>query len=424
MPTVAAPLAGGQHFLVGAYNNESGGLPLNYTTADMYLDGDLCELLFYKTTLSSSDRHAIEEYLRAKWSIFTANQTLTSVSYSGTGQTFTVGTPITPMVATVVPSNPGGLTFAATGLPGGLTLNTLTGTISGTPLFGATWNLAVTVANLNGSVSASYALNVGPVTFDPSMVTGLCVRFDAASANTTSSGGLLTGWKNEATGATGIIVGSPAYNATIFNGKPAVVFGTAQCIHVTATNIMGAGGWGPSAGGNNKYSCFIVSKLPSGGVNASWGRWAFLGVAGLQDNSNPQAGVILTANNISNYTAVMPYGNNGGNDYQLATVLHSNTNSLLQMDGIGNTQRSRNAGSGGSASTPWASTTTGATNITTAPNLLMLGAGTKAGAISSANLETPVANNWQLAEFLIYNNNPSTTDTNNIIRYLQSKRGV
>ena len=57
------------------------------------------------------------------------------------------------------------LTFAATGLPPGLSISSGTGLISGTPTIGGAWQTTVTAGDGTYSASATFAWNVGdPIT--------------------------------------------------------------------------------------------------------------------------------------------------------------------------------------------------------------------------------------------------------------------
>lgn len=51
--------------------------------------------------------------------------------------------------------------FNATGLPGGLSVNTSTGVISGTPTTAATTNVAMSATNSNGTVTATLVVTIG-----------------------------------------------------------------------------------------------------------------------------------------------------------------------------------------------------------------------------------------------------------------------
>ena len=129
---------------------------------------------------------------------------------------------------TLVGSDPNGtaVTYSASGLPAGMTLNTTTGVISGTPTTAATYNVTATVSD--GSLTASRTFtwtvtnpNLPPTLQQPANQT--TVRNTAASltlvgsdpngtAVTYSASGLPAGLAVNAT--TGVISGTPTTAAT------------------------------------------------------------------------------------------------------------------------------------------------------------------------------------------------------------------
>ncbi len=54
------------NFLIGGYNNESGGIP---PVASLYLNGDIAEMIFYDHALTRIERQSIENYLRLKYNL-------------------------------------------------------------------------------------------------------------------------------------------------------------------------------------------------------------------------------------------------------------------------------------------------------------------------------------------------------------------
>jgi hypothetical protein len=62
--------------------------------------------------------------------------------------------------------------FGASGLPLGLTLNTNTGAITGTPLYGGTFNVTISAANAYGTGSATLVLTVNYATISGLAITG------------------------------------------------------------------------------------------------------------------------------------------------------------------------------------------------------------------------------------------------------------
>ena len=53
--------------MLGAYQSTTGGTP---PLAGSYLNGDIAEAFIFQSTLSTTDRQALETYLNAKWAIY------------------------------------------------------------------------------------------------------------------------------------------------------------------------------------------------------------------------------------------------------------------------------------------------------------------------------------------------------------------
>ncbi len=69
--------------------------------------------------------------------------------------------------------------FAAAGLPLGLTMDTKTGVISGTPLYGGTFNVQISAANAYGTGSATLALTLNYATVNGLAITGVTNIFSS-----------------------------------------------------------------------------------------------------------------------------------------------------------------------------------------------------------------------------------------------------
>jgi hypothetical protein len=107
--------------------------------------------------LSIGDVHATL-YPYVTFSTTIALQAPTALSYSNDGQSIRYGDAATDMVASVTPSAvQASCTFAITSgaLPSGVSLNTTTGTISGTPTATGSFTFVVTATNSGGSVASS-----------------------------------------------------------------------------------------------------------------------------------------------------------------------------------------------------------------------------------------------------------------------------
>jgi hypothetical protein len=82
------------------------------------------------------------------------------------GQASTQGQPVTLQIQATDPQNDP-LTYSATGLPTGLSINTTTGLISGTPTGGTLFNVTVTARDPGGHTgSASFGWTISPVAVD------------------------------------------------------------------------------------------------------------------------------------------------------------------------------------------------------------------------------------------------------------------
>lgn len=156
-------------------------------------------------------------------------------------QTFTNGVAITPF--NIVASNSGGAiaTYGiAPALPPGLTLNTTTGVVSGTPTVtvGAT-TYTVTATNAGGSDNCTFDITVNAALAPPDLSTSAAMPDGTVGAaytyTPTNTGGAVTTWS-----ATGLPTGL-SINATtgVVSGTPttAATFGA---IVITATNGAGS----------------------------------------------------------------------------------------------------------------------------------------------------------------------------------------
>jgi hypothetical protein len=132
--------------------------------------------------------------------------------------------------------------LASGALPAGITLNTSTGVISGTPTLnsGATYNFTLTATDSGGNTSnQAFSIVVGS---DPtSLYATPFARLDASnSGSLTLSGSNVTSWADiSGNGNTfGTVFGTPQYQATGFNGKPTVYFNGSASLATNSSSIQ------------------------------------------------------------------------------------------------------------------------------------------------------------------------------------------
>src|SRR5437870_2266098 len=162
---------------------------------------------------------------------FTINNPPPPVISSGAAATGTVGVAFTyQIVASNCPTS-----YNATGLPSGLTVNTSTGLISGTPTTAGTYSVTISATNSGGTGSATLTLTIkppAPVITSPATATGqVGVAFSyqiTATNNPTSYN------------ATGLPAGLTVNTSTgLISGTPTTA-GT-YSVTISATNSGGTG---------------------------------------------------------------------------------------------------------------------------------------------------------------------------------------
>jgi len=179
---------------------------------------------------------------------FTVTDTAKNISGSGTGTLTITINPAKPVVATASTTGTVGAAFSytisatnnptsynATGLPGGLTINTGTGVISGTPTTaGGPTTVTITATNAGGTGSGTVAITINPA------------KPVVATASTTGTVGTVFSYTISATnsptsyGSTALPAGLSLNTSTgIISGTPTTA-GTFT-ITDTAKNISGSG---------------------------------------------------------------------------------------------------------------------------------------------------------------------------------------
>ncbi|MBS1529734.1 MAG: putative Ig domain-containing protein, partial [Bacteroidetes bacterium] len=166
--------------------------------------------------------------------------TLPAISYTPSTNTYTVGTAITPLT----PTNSGGPVSSYsinTSLPAGLSFNTSTGVISGTPTTtSSTTTYTITATNATGSTTTTVTLTVNPqapvISYSPSTNT-YTVGATISSLTPTNTGGAATSWSISASLPAGL-----SFNTStgVISGTPTATSSTTTYT-VTATNATGSG---------------------------------------------------------------------------------------------------------------------------------------------------------------------------------------
>jgi O-glycosyl hydrolase len=186
-------------------------------------------------------------------------------------QTGTVGTAASLQVNASDSASGQTLTYSATGLPAGLSINSSTGLISGTPTTAGTYSVTVTATDTTGaSGSASFTWTIGSsssgdtvTVTNPGSQTGTVGTAASLqiSASDSASGQTLT------YSATGLPAGLSISSSGLISGTPTTA-GT-YSVTVTATDTTGAKGtasftWTISSSSSSS-SCKVVYTL-----NSSW----------------------------------------------------------------------------------------------------------------------------------------------------------
>jgi hypothetical protein len=109
-----------------------------------------------------------------------------------TNQSSPVGTAITPLDLTATDPDGGSLTFTHTGLPPGLTMNSATGRMTGTPSAAGSYNVTVFVADNLASVSRSFVWTVTSATSDTTAPT-LAITSHSSGQTVTSTSVTISG---------------------------------------------------------------------------------------------------------------------------------------------------------------------------------------------------------------------------------------
>jgi hypothetical protein len=198
----------------------------------------------YTTTVTVNDGSSASS-VNFDWTISTGTTTNTVTVTNPGAQTGKVGTAESLQIHATDSASGQTLTYAATGLPAGLSISSSTGLISGTPTTAATYNVVVTVSDgtgASGTASFSWTISTGTTTntvtvTNPGSQTGTVGTAASLQIHATdsASGQTLTYTATSLpaglsiSSTTGLISGTPTTAAT-------------SSVTVTATDTTGASG--------------------------------------------------------------------------------------------------------------------------------------------------------------------------------------
>jgi hypothetical protein len=289
-------------------------------------------------TLATTAKRAFLDNIIVTKSSSSVTAPVISSSLTGTG---TVGTAFT--YQTTASGNP--TSYGATGLPGGLSINTSTGTITGNPTAAGTFSVTLSAANSAGMGSATLAITINSSASAPVISSSLAAT---GTVGTAFSYQIAASGSPTSFGATGLPAGLNIDTGTgAITGTPTVA-GTSN-VSISATNGSGTG-----------TATLVMTISPSGGGGGSSGL-----IAGWDFQTTTTGGTIITAspNSPLSYTANFGTGTiylDGSNGSSSWTSLVSNP------EVTGFTGTAVNAG-------------TGFSNVTTSPACLALANSTANG---------------------------------------------
>jgi len=199
--------------------------------------------------------------------------------------------------------------YGATGLPGGLGINTSTGAITGTPTVAGTSNVTISATNSSGTGSATLVITVNSSASAPVISSSLAASATVGTAFTyqiEANGSTPTSY-----GATGLPEGLSVNASGTITGTPTVA-GTSN-VTISATNGSGTGS-----------ATLVITVSPSGGGGGSSGL-----IAGWDFQTSTSGGTIVTVspNSPLSYTANFGTGTiylDGSNGSSTWTSLASN----------------------------------------------------------------------------------------------------
>ncbi len=278
----------------------------------------------FNITVSAANTNPTAGTKTVTFTIVPPSPVITS-SNTASGQTGVVLSPNYVITATNSPTS-----FAATGLPPGLTLNTGTGVISGTPTTLGLFNVALSATNANptpGTLALTFNITLGPPVITSGGTASGAVASVFAGYQITASNGPLTSGGYGATGlpgglsvnASGLISGTPtvagvfnvgvtATNATSTSVAKTVVFTIAQFAPVITSSATANGQTGVP---------FSYQITANNGTSAGF---SFTGALPPGLTLNTSTGLISgTPTAVGTFTPTLIASNGAGNGSQVTT---------------------------------------------------------------------------------------------------------